>query len=267
MVCNIFGLRELTCELGKLIEASPRGDLLPVLLQNVVHPGTSRHQLIQEGRKAEECCVMWIIVPGADKDTIVWLEHEIFLHIVDDECLFQLPAKPAQVLHENRTPRQSMLPVQSVSDQPRWVNLVNDPVCIVLGGSGENDNFIAKLIHSYQEIMHPWPDVVAPHAIQLEVVHQCFIKVQDQRVGVRRVHWRKFWVLFEIWQHGGQRLEPDRGSILRKCVSSITFKRIFLGQRGVRISSVNIQQRAEAHVLQHLSSNGASLQTVQRHAV
>merc|ERR1719486_1734476 len=76
------------------------------------------------------------------------------LDVVNDQCSVEIPTQFAQVLYENRTPGKSMLPVQSVCYEPIRVDLVDDPICIVLGPSCPDHQLVSYDIHAVQEFMH-----------------------------------------------------------------------------------------------------------------
>mmetsp|Transcript_17688 Transcript_17688/g.44777 ORF Transcript_17688/g.44777 Transcript_17688/m.44777 type:complete len:310 (+) Transcript_17688:392-1321(+) len=158
-----------------------------------------------------------------------------------------------------------MLPVEPVVDQLAWIDLVDDPVSIVLGRCREDHDLVAELVHPLKELVHSRPDVVVSHTVVLKVMHECLVQVKHQGEDVRGRGRRQLGVLLEVGQHGGQGLEPDDGAVLRKLLRAVAQIRILHGPRAVRVRPVHVEKGPKAHVLQHLGPDHAGFQAVQGH--
>mmetsp|Transcript_101922 Transcript_101922/g.287635 ORF Transcript_101922/g.287635 Transcript_101922/m.287635 type:complete len:246 (+) Transcript_101922:635-1372(+) len=169
--------RVLGAQLRVLVESGPRGDLVPVLVEDLRNSGARRDELVEQRRQRAERRVIRVVVPRANEDPVVRLQHEILLHVVDDERAVELPPQTTEVLHKDGPPGKRMLPVEPVVDQAGGVDLVDDPVRIVLRGCRENHDLVPELAHALQEFVHPRADVVVAHAVKLEVVHEGLVQV------------------------------------------------------------------------------------------
>jgi hypothetical protein len=118
------------------------------------------------------------------------LQHEVLLNIVDDHGSVEVPSQFAQILDENRAPRECVLSVQSMPYEPVRINLVDDPIGIVLGASCPDNQLVSKDAHAVQEFMHAWTHTIVAHSIHLVVMHQGLVKIQHKSVSViRRCCW------------------------------------------------------------------------------
>mmetsp|Transcript_17978 Transcript_17978/g.41678 ORF Transcript_17978/g.41678 Transcript_17978/m.41678 type:complete len:257 (-) Transcript_17978:1380-2150(-) len=161
----------ITRKLRELVESSPCGNLIPILVQNLRHFDTRLDELVQQRHQCKQSSVVGVIIPRANEDAIVRLQHEVLLHIVNNERSVQVTAYSAQILGENWTPWKCMLTVQTVVDQSAWVDLVNNPVSIILSCCSEDNELVAKHGHPLQELVHAWSNAIVPHAIKLKVMH------------------------------------------------------------------------------------------------
>mmetsp|Transcript_11146 Transcript_11146/g.33025 ORF Transcript_11146/g.33025 Transcript_11146/m.33025 type:complete len:481 (+) Transcript_11146:709-2151(+) len=193
---------------------------------------------------------MRIVVPRDDENAVVGLQHEILLHVVDDEGAVQVAAQTAHVLDEDGAPGQRVLAVEPVVDEPPRVDLVDHPVRVILGRSREDDELEAEVVHPLEELVHARADVVVAHAVVLEVMDQRLVQVQHERVGVRG-HGRQHRVLLEIRQHRRQRLEPNDTTVLRELIAPVPHVGVLRGPRAIGVALVGVQQGPEGHVLQH----------------
>mmetsp|Transcript_14912 Transcript_14912/g.37533 ORF Transcript_14912/g.37533 Transcript_14912/m.37533 type:complete len:329 (+) Transcript_14912:471-1457(+) len=241
-------LVELLCG----VEAGPDRDLIPVLLKQLVHPWPLRGEFFQQRRERGERRVLWVLVPRQNEDAVVRLQHEVFLHIVDDQGLLQIATNPAQVLHEDRAPRQRVLAVQAVLDEPAGVDAVDDPVRVILGGRGEDHNLEPQLVHPLEEILHPRPDLVAAQSVVLGVMYQGLVEVQHQGVGVGVVRWRKLRHMLEVRQHRGQGLEPHHLAVGRHRLRPVPHIGVLGRPVTIVVQPVRAQEGRKAHRLQQL---------------
>lgn len=104
------------------------------------------------------------------------MQLEVLRHIVNDDRLTQVSTYSREVLDKHRSTRKSMLPVESVANEPLRIDLVNNPVCVVLHGCCEDDYFIV-LVHLLQELTHSWPDQTLALVALFKVVDEGFVKV------------------------------------------------------------------------------------------
>mmetsp|Transcript_68100 Transcript_68100/g.162557 ORF Transcript_68100/g.162557 Transcript_68100/m.162557 type:complete len:373 (+) Transcript_68100:382-1500(+) len=229
-----------------------------------MHLGSRGCQLLQKWSQRKERSVVGVIVPGKDENAVVRLQHEVFLHVVNNEHLVQVAAQAAEILHEDGAPGQRVLAIQAMMNQTVRVDLVDHPVSIVLGCRRENDELVAVLVHALDKLLHARPDLVTSHAVVLRIVHQSLIKVEDQRERVRHFGGRQLGVRVQDRQHGRQWLEPNDGAVPREVLRAVATVGI-LGRPGAVWVAVGVQQRLKADAAQHLGPNGTGPETIQRH--
>ena len=77
-----------------------------------------------------------------------------------------------------------MLAVETVLDVALWVQLIQNPVCVVLHCRCE-DYHLVYLSHLLNELLCARPDEeVTALTAHLEVVDQCFVQVKNQGVSL-----------------------------------------------------------------------------------
>lgn len=89
------------------------------------------HYLFQKWGQLTQGCVVHVIEPGLDEDSVVWLKLEVLSHVIDNDSLAQVSSDSGQVLYKDRTVWQSMLSVESVLDSLFLVYLVEDPIGVL----------------------------------------------------------------------------------------------------------------------------------------
>jgi hypothetical protein len=72
------------------------------------------------------------MVPAPDMDPIVGLGHEVFLDVINDNGFGKIATQLREVLHVNAIPEFSVVPVQSMGDVALPVEVIEDPIRIVL---------------------------------------------------------------------------------------------------------------------------------------
>lgn len=92
---------------------------------------------------------MRVFIPSENEDAIVRLQHKVFLHIVQDQGAVQIAPESTKILDENGPPRQRVLSVKSVVNQSTRIDLINNPISVVLSGCSINDKLVTKLAHSF----------------------------------------------------------------------------------------------------------------------
>ena len=96
----------------------------------------------EERSQLRKCCVGHVIEPTLNEDTIVWLELEVLSDIVNDNGTREVSTNSTKVLDKDRPVRKGMLTVHTVTDTLVLVDLIKDPVCIILHGCSEDNHFI-----------------------------------------------------------------------------------------------------------------------------
>ena len=87
-----------------------------------------------------------------------------------------------------------MLAIHAVGDVFWLVNLVQNPVSVVLHRRREDDNFV-QLRHLFEELLTARTDAELALTAGLVVVNERFIKVKHQTVAIRVFGWRQIgWV-------------------------------------------------------------------------
>ena len=104
-----------------------------------------------------------------------------------------------------------MLPVKSVFDVFWLVNLVEDPISVVLHRGCEYYNFV-KFCHLGKELINSRSNIELSFSGRLEVMNKCLVQVQNQSVlgGGVVVSLLLFWQVRSIYQL--QRLVPSHCS-------------------------------------------------------
>ena len=118
--------------------------------------------LLQEGGELLEGVICGVVYPGPYEHPVVRLQLEILRHVVHYQRPRDVPPQPGQVLDEKVPPRgQRMLPVEPIGDVALRVQLVKDPIGIVLHGCREN-HYFEMLRHISQEGLGARPDQELP---------------------------------------------------------------------------------------------------------
>lgn len=170
--------------------------------------------LPQDWSQFEEGLVLHVIAePRLDLNAIFRLSAEVLRHIVDDDDPFQVPAEQGQIFEVHWAVRHGVLSVKSELHALRGVEIVDDPVCVLLQRSGPNDDLVT-LCHQLEELARSWPDhevasaEVIDHEVRIalereaarplllialtrvnhvwlvEVVDQRLVEVEDECVGL-----------------------------------------------------------------------------------
>jgi len=124
---------------------------------------------LQQGGQLVQGRIRCVLEPTFDEDSIIWLQRKVFCYVVHNDGLVKRSTYPGQILDEDHACRASMLPVEPVGDMLRLVDCVKHPVCIVLHGSGENDNFV-HLCHFSEEFFTAGSDAETTFSVILVVV-------------------------------------------------------------------------------------------------
>ena len=100
------------------------------------------NNLDQQGCNFFEESVIHVVVPGANKDSIVRLNDEVVTDVINDYRFVQLAAKQRQILNKERSILGSVLAVETILNAPTHVNLVNNLICVLLQRCSKNYDFI-----------------------------------------------------------------------------------------------------------------------------
>ena len=141
----------------------------------------------QEWGQLGERCVGHVVEPTFDKDAVVRLELEIFGHVVDNDGPGEVSTDTAKVLHKDRAIWQGMLSVHSVADMLILINLIKNPVGIlvkcknykrretyILHGCSEN-HYLIDLTHFPKEDIAARPHKEVSFLSDLKIVNKSFI--------------------------------------------------------------------------------------------
>jgi len=124
-------------------------------------PDPPHHQVPQEGGILLQLLVMGVMVPTLDRDPVLRLALEVLLNVIYDDGLPQIPSQPGQVLLVDSILVMSLVSVQAVRDEAVLIQMVQDPVSILLQASGEHHQ-LKVLAHLTQERQHSWSRLVGP---------------------------------------------------------------------------------------------------------
>merc|ERR1719326_1395122 len=136
------------------------------------------------------------------------------------------------------------------------IDLVDYPIGIVLRGRCEYNQFITNLTHLLQELDHTWANAIIAHSVQLKVMHKSLVQVQHQGILVWIHSRRKLWHFLQVAHHRRKRLKPDDGPFAGEAVRSEALIWILSWPRRVSVCTVDIQQRHESHILEHVLAHG-----------
>ena len=188
--CNLFELHLLTYSnlgqgqaggvdaFGQLVK-----HLLSEYLQSLANINLTLNNLGQQRNQFLERSVFSVVVPALDQDPVLRLQLEVLGHVVNNDRPVKLPAQTAQVLEEEAPGRDRVLSVEPVLDYPLRVQVVQDPVGVVLDRRGEDHNLEAGL-HLVEKVLKVRPGQVLPVAVVFDVVHHRLVQVQHQGVPV-----------------------------------------------------------------------------------
>lgn len=118
-----------------------------------------------------------VFEPRFDEDAVVWLQHEVFSNVVYNYTFVEGPAYFTQVFHEDHASGRGMLSVQAVGDAFLLVDLVEDPVSVVLHGGCEDDHLV-DLTHFLKELIAAGSNPERTFTADFIIMDQGLIQVQ-----------------------------------------------------------------------------------------
>jgi len=104
------------------------------------------------------------------------VQLKVLRDIIDNDHLAQISADSRKVLYENWATGESMLSVKSVAYKSLRINLVDDPVCVILHGSCEYDNLIV-FVHLLQKLTNPRSNETLALISLFKVVNKSFVQI------------------------------------------------------------------------------------------
>ncbi len=117
--------------------------LLEQVLFEVVHivahvTNATGHQTLQEWSVLLQLFVIWVVVPSLDGYSIIGLALEVFFNIIDNDDFLHISSQFGQIFDIHSVLEASMITVETVGDEALFVQVVNDPVCILFETCSEN---------------------------------------------------------------------------------------------------------------------------------
>jgi len=150
------------------------------------------YYLLQKGCQFEQGGVAHIVEPTLDENAVVRLEREVLSDIIHDDGFVERTTNPAQILDKGDTCRRTMLPVESEGDATLLVDLIEDPVGVILHRSCEDYHFV-DLAHLFEEFVAARPHSEATLASSFIIMDECLVQIKHQGVPVllRRLQIRR----------------------------------------------------------------------------
>lgn len=135
------------------------------------------YYLLQKGRQFKQGCVAHIVEPTLDEDAVVRLEREVLSDIIHNDGLVERTTNPAQILDEGDSRRRAMLTVESEGDATLFVDLIEDPVSVVLHRSCE-DYYFVDLAHLFEEFVAAGSHSEATLTCSFIIVDECLVQIK-----------------------------------------------------------------------------------------
>ena len=110
------------------------------VVSHVLHP--PRHQPFQEMRILLQLLVIWVIVPTLNGNSILSLALEVVLNVVHDDRFLEVSAQTGEVLDIDSILESGVVSVESMRDESLLVQVINDPISVVLQSRSEHSHFV-----------------------------------------------------------------------------------------------------------------------------
>jgi hypothetical protein len=110
------------------------------VMSHILHPAS--HQPLQEMSVLLQLLVIRVIVPTLNGDPILSLTLEVVLNVVNNDRFLQVSAQTGEILYIHSVLQSGVVSVESVRDKPLLVQVINDPVGIVLQTRCEHCHFV-----------------------------------------------------------------------------------------------------------------------------
>mmetsp|Transcript_84257 Transcript_84257/g.181673 ORF Transcript_84257/g.181673 Transcript_84257/m.181673 type:complete len:233 (-) Transcript_84257:696-1394(-) len=146
------------------------------------------HNLAEERNEFFQACVFGVVEPSCYENAVFRVDLEVFSQIVNYEHFGHISAQLLDVFDEDVVADGCVLALQPLLDQPApRVQLVQTLVCLLLGGSGEDHQFL-DFSHALQELLTVGPHLEQTLPLLVLLVDQGFIQVQHQGLLLLGVH-------------------------------------------------------------------------------
>lgn len=103
------------------------------------------HPAAQNWFYQEQLSVGRVFEPAQNVDAILWLHLVVVWDVVNDDCFSQIPAQQRQVFDVGALSEATAVAIESESDVPLLIQIIKDPVCIILEACCKNDQLVMLL--------------------------------------------------------------------------------------------------------------------------
>jgi len=153
-----------------------------------------------------QCCVIGVLKPTLDKDAVVWLQREVFSHVVHNDGLVKGSPYATEIFDEDHAGWAGVLSVQAILNVFGLVDRVEHPVSVVLHRCCKDDNFV-QFSHFSKELLATGTNAEVSFTTLFIVMHKGFIEIEHECVAVRVL---SFWEIRSL--HNRKRFVPSNGS-------------------------------------------------------